>query len=345
MTSVAAPKTVDELTSSSNRKSCIPCIIHSIASNETIEACRQTLQEAFDGYICLAWTPDTASACIQKRLPNMEHLCGADESVKMMIFPYLLLYLFGGIYLDWSVTCVRDVEALLYHYSSTILFFFMSPPQHLASRQLSFGVSSTLLASAPRIDAMYTLINIMGKQAESPSYAIEVHDGIVNQFVRAALNGSQQNAVLLLSDKYIHDETGKFNILSSPTHDTPELSTEITRLCAERIFINQSRVRVMKSAPSADAFKRVAGMGDATVVEDNDPVNCLILDTDFDAEKPVDASMDVALLLHNTQFCVDAFVILRKGCDSIAMANLKLLGAEQLGSDDGFSIWQLTTST
>ena len=345
MTSIAAPKTIDELASSSNRNSCIPCIVHSIASPDSIDDCQRRLHETFDGYVSLVWSLDAASNSIQKRLPSMQHICTAEDSVKSMTFPYLLLYLFGGVYVDSSATYVRDVEALLSHHSSTILFFFMASSTYLASRQLSFGVASSLMASAPRIDAMYTLINIMSKQAQSSSYVLEVHDGIVNQFVRAALNGSQQDAVVLLSDKYVHDESGKYNVLSSTSLKESEISTDITRLISERIFKNQSRVKIMNSAPSAQAFNRLATLSDATIVDDNDPVDCLVLETEFDADRPIDASMDVALTLHSTQFRPDGFVILRKGCDSIALANLKLLSAEQLGDDDDFSVWQLKSST
>jgi hypothetical protein len=269
----------------------------------------------------------------------------ADDDVKMMTFPYLLLYLFGGIYIDSSATCIRNTEALLYHYASTILFFFMAPPAYLASRQLSFGVTSRLMASAPRIDAMYTLINIMGAQAQSASYAIEVHDGIVNQFVRAALNGSQESAVVLLSDKYISDESGKYNLLGSQEADARDVSDEIDSFTTQRIFINQARVKIMKAAQSTAAFERLARKADAVLVDDDEPVDCLILDTEFDAERPIDASMDVALLLHSTKFRPNAFVMLRKGCDSIAIVNLKMLGAEELMSDDVFSVWQLTKNS
>ena len=347
MMSIAAPKTIEELTSSSSgkSKSCIPCIVHSIASDNAIDDCNKKLHETFDGYICLTWTLRSATESIQKRLPSMKHLCMADDNVKMMTFPYLILYLFGGIYIDSSATCIRNTEALLYHYASTILFFFMAPPAYLASRQLSFGVTSTLMASAPRIDAMYTLINIMGTQAQSASYAIEVHDGIVNQFVRAALNGSQESAVVLLSDKYISDESGKYNLLGSQEADAPDVSDEIDSFTTQRIFINQARVKIMKAAQSTAAFERLARKADAVVVDDAEPVDCLILDTEFDAERPIDASMDVALLLHSTKFSPNAFVLLRKGCDSIALVNLKMLGAEELMSDDVFSVWQLTKNS
>ena len=337
---------MEELASGKS-KSCIPCIVHSIASDDAIDECNKKLHETFDGYLCLTWNLRSAAESIQKRLPSMKHLCMAGDDIKMMTFPYILLYLFGGIYIDSSVTCIRNTEPLLYHYASTILFFFMAPPAYLASRQLSFGVTSALMASAPRIDAMYTLINIMATQAQSASYAIEVHDGIVNQFVRAALNGSQESAVVLLSDKYISDESGKYNLLSisSQEADAPDVSDEIDSFTTQRVFINQARVKIMKAAQSTAAFERLARKADAVVVDDGEPVDCLILDTEFDAERPIDASMDVALLLHSTKFRPDAFVLLRKGCDNIALVNLKMLGAEELMSDDVFSVWQLTKNS
>jgi hypothetical protein len=223
------------------------------------------------------------------------------------------------------------------HYSSTILFFFMASHQYLESRQLSFGISGSLIAAAPRIGAMHTLISMMAKQ---PAYAIEVHDGIINQFVRAALNGSQNDAVMLLSDKYVHDESGMFNFISSGLI-APDFSAEITKILQGRVFVNQARVRIMKGAPFAKAFHAFATAAGASIVDDNEPVDCLVLDTEFDTERPVDACMDVALSLHSTVFKSNGFVMMRKGCDEIAIANLRLLGATELAADELFSLWQL----
>lgn len=328
-------------------KCCIPSVVHTIVRDQQEQCAKlEELQTLFSGCMVACWTLSEAGQCIATRLPHMAHVCDVDDDVKLLTLPYFILYLFGGIYVDASACLLRDVQPIFLLHPSSILFFFMASKEYLLENQLTFAVSAELIAAAPRIDAMHTLLDVLSRQISSGSYAVGVHIGILNQFVRATLNGSKNDAVVLLSEKYLYDEDELCNFMrGKPKPDVTDvaLSSELSAIL--RAQMKNGNVTVMDAAPILAEIRTICDATNASF-GCHEAIDVLILDTDFDEEKPVDASMDVAVQLH-TNFAklnAGAHVLLRKGCDDIAAAQLKMHGASETYADEKFGLWKVLES-
>lgn len=312
----------------------VPSIVHTITSNTDN---RSKLQRILKGCVVLCWTVDEVVSCIGERLPHLQSICNAPEDVRKDVFPFILLYLFGGIYISPECDLTIDIHQVLYCYPNTIFFMFMATPDELAARNQEFGVAGQLMAASPRIDAIHTLLHVISTQ-QGASCNVDTMNGIISQFARAAVQGSKNDAVVILPSAYIDDPTGLCNIMSTHTTLSPAFAKAILP------YLKNSNLFVMKDAPVANDITRLSATCNGKAA-DGEPIDVAVLDCAFDPEALVDASMQLAVQLHelSNQLTSSATIVLRKGCHTIAQSQLELTGRVVIHDGHDFSIWVTKT--
>ena len=314
----------------------IPSILHTFGDHVDV------LSKMNPGWILKKWTQQEVDTVVTSQLPSKLHgIVGATEEMKTLIYPHVLLYVFGGVYWGGSAPPVRAVAPMLRHFHSSILFYTVASPEELNQRQAVFGISPVLMASAPKIAAVTSLLEIMAQKIQTGGYGGEMHHGVMNQFVKAAMNGSSDQAVLMLHHAYVDSLCAHEPIeaASLPAQVVDYLTNDTTADGEGKVFFLVSLaddddviIKGLRALPNVHT----------SPPPDHLPPRLLYLSSNADEQhRPVDANMDVALRLHEQGTIPPGSVILlHSKSAAIAETSLKMQDCRLVGEWDELRMWQ-----
>ena len=317
----------------------IPCVLHTIGPWKS-----DTAASVYNDWIIRNWTIDEVDAVIRTHLPDKIKLIDyMHERSKRVVYPFVLLYVYGGLYISNDAIVRTNMSPLFSFHNSTILFFFSEHTSTLQQNGLAYATSSSVVASCARIQAMLALLDhfITNMSNEKSGVNMAVGPDVVNPFIKQALRSSNSKSVLILPSNYISGEEAFVQVAPTSVIIDDSVTEQLLALQPSKIICDArsqliEHARAFCAAHNIECTQASDGDGDASMI---------ILDTSYSREKPADAMIDVykSLDAQLSKLTAGGLMVAPAWCSTVVASLLeKQMHAELIGRNE-YSVWRMNT--